>query len=31
MNDPIIFIKHILDSIDKIESFSKNITKSELK
>ena len=28
--DPLIFIKHILDSINKIESFSKNISKDEL-
>jgi len=28
--DPKIFIQHILDNIEKIESFSKNISKEEL-
>jgi len=28
--DPLIFIKHILESIDKIEAFSKNLSKKTL-
>ena len=30
MKDDLIFIKHILDSIDAIERFSKNLTKEKL-
>ncbi len=31
MKDPLIFIKHILEAIERIESFSKGITKSKFK
>ena len=30
MKDDLVFIEHILDSIDAIEEFSKNISKKEL-
>ena len=31
IKDPLVFISHVLDSIDAIEEFSKNLSKDELK